>query len=144
MAEERFKAHICAYLILENKNSILLSLRQGTGYADGEWNLPSGHVENGETVTQAICREAKEEIGVHIKPEDLEPAHIMYRQSNRTNVDVFMRCTRWEGEITNCEPNKCGGLQFYPYIALPPETSDYIKTLFILLSEKKFYSELGW
>ncbi|HBL98207.1 TPA: NUDIX hydrolase [Candidatus Dependentiae bacterium] len=141
---ERFTAHICAYLIIEKDDTVLLSLRQGTGYADGEWNLPAGHTEKGETITQATCREALEEIGIQIKPENLETVHVMYRQSNRTNVDVFMRCSQWDGEITNCEPGKCGGLKFFPKNALPAETSAYIKQLFSLVKSGKIYSEIGW
>ena len=50
---------------------VLLALRQGTGYADGQWNLPSGKLDAGEMVDAAVCREAGEEVGLRLKPEDL-------------------------------------------------------------------------
>lgn len=144
MSSNHCRAHVCAYLILEKDNEVLLSLRQGTGFADGQWNLPAGHVEEGETVTQAICREALEEIGVTIDPKDLEVVHIMYHMSNRPNVVVCMRCGRWLGDICNVEPHKCGGLQFFRRDTLPDQTPDYIKHLFKLIAGNKFYSEYGW
>lgn len=45
---------------------VLLALRQGTGYADGQWNLPSGRLGAGKMVDAAVCREAREEVGVHL------------------------------------------------------------------------------
>lgn len=44
---------------------VLLQLRRGTGFMDGHWAAAvAGHVERGETVFAAACREAAEEIGV--------------------------------------------------------------------------------
>ncbi|MCA1702336.1 MAG: hypothetical protein LC808_03320 [Actinobacteria bacterium] len=40
--------------------NVLLALRDGTGYADGQWNLPSGKLEIGEDGVSALVREAAE------------------------------------------------------------------------------------
>jgi 8-oxo-dGTP diphosphatase len=53
-------------LILTNADHVLLALRDGTGYADGHWNLPSGKLEQGEDALSAVIREAREEIGVQL------------------------------------------------------------------------------
>ena len=54
-----YRSIVDALLILIRGNDVLLAQRQGTGYADGDWNLPSGKLEDGETVLQAalLCRE---------------------------------------------------------------------------------------
>ena len=46
--------------------TVLLSRRYQTGWHDGEYSVPAGHVEAGETVTQAALREAREEVGLEL------------------------------------------------------------------------------
>ena len=42
----------------------LLLIRRGHGPAAGEWSLPGGRVEGGETLAEAVVRELAEETGV--------------------------------------------------------------------------------
>ena len=42
----------------------LLLVRRGHGPAAGEWSVPGGRVEAGETVVEAVVRELAEETGV--------------------------------------------------------------------------------
>jgi 8-oxo-dGTP pyrophosphatase MutT (NUDIX family) len=37
--------------------------RAGTGFGDGAYSLPCGHMDGGETAAQAAQREAAEELG---------------------------------------------------------------------------------
>jgi len=55
-------------LVLAHAGRVLLALRDGTGYADGQWNLPSDKLEHGEDALSAVIREAREEIGVRLAP----------------------------------------------------------------------------
>lgn len=55
-------------IFYNEKNCLLLFLRDdkpGLPYAN-MWDLPGGHVEDGETPNECIVREMKEEIGVDI------------------------------------------------------------------------------
>jgi 8-oxo-dGTP pyrophosphatase MutT (NUDIX family) len=61
-----YRSIVDALIILVRGDQVLLAQRQGTGYADGAWNLPSGKLEDGETISQAAVREGLEEIGVRI------------------------------------------------------------------------------
>jgi 8-oxo-dGTP pyrophosphatase MutT (NUDIX family) len=115
----RQKISLNVYLVICKEKSVLLSLRQNTGYEDGKWSLVAGHCEAGESSKAALCREALEEIGIVIKQRDLNIAHVMHRQTDRDNMDVFMMCESWQGAIKNCEPNKCGGLTFFELDMLP-------------------------
>ena len=68
---ERNKIPITAQLAVMQDDKVLLLKRYNTGYEDGKYSLPGGHVEKGEEVTKAAIREAKEEIGIEIEPDDL-------------------------------------------------------------------------
>jgi 8-oxo-dGTP diphosphatase len=96
------------YLVLEKANRVLFQLRTATGYRDGEHGLPSGKVESGELLVDAIVREASEEVGLELRPEDLVLSHLMERHTPTGNwLDFFFVCLRWTGQPVNAEPHKC-------------------------------------
>lgn len=49
----------------------LLMIRRGRGPAQGEWSIPGGRVEWGETLAEAVVREVLEETGVPIACAEL-------------------------------------------------------------------------
>ena len=44
----------------------LLLIRRGRGAAQGQWSVPGGHVEWGETLHEAVVREMYEETGLEV------------------------------------------------------------------------------
>jgi 8-oxo-dGTP diphosphatase len=46
------------------ENEALLMIRRGRGPGAGEWSLPGGRVEQGETLAEAVVRELAEETGI--------------------------------------------------------------------------------
>lgn len=144
IVKKRAGASVNTYLVLKQGNEILLHLRKNTGYCDGMWSLVAGHVEDGEPATTAIIRETYEEIGITLSPEQINVVHVMHRQTNRLNVDIFFECTSWEGTIKNCEPEKCERLEFFSLENLPNNIVDYNIIAIKAILDGKFYSELGW
>jgi 8-oxo-dGTP pyrophosphatase MutT (NUDIX family) len=138
------KPNLSVYLILEEKGEILLGLRQNTGYEDGKWMFPAGHAEDSEPATYSMCREAKEEIGIDIIPEDLEVVYIVHRISNRENIDIFMKPKKYSGEIQNMEPDKCLEIKFFPKNNLPENMVAYAKIALENIEKKLLYMEYGW
>ena len=60
---ERHKNIPACYLYLKKNNQILLLRRFNTGFEDGNYFFVSGHLDGGESFTDAMIREAKEEAG---------------------------------------------------------------------------------
>lgn len=59
----------CSIIFVNDKRQVLLLLRDNRPdipYPD-TWDIPGGHVEEGETPEQCIIREMQEEIGVALK-----------------------------------------------------------------------------
>lgn len=119
---------IASYVIFQKGDKILLSSRRNTGYRDGEYGLPAGHIEENEFATAAAVREAHEEVGVDVTPEDLVPAHIMHRHcGDHERIDFFFASHKWTGEIINTEPDKCDNLNWFTLEQLPINTIPYIR-----------------
>lgn len=142
--KKRSGAAINVYLLLKRNDKILLSLRKNTGYFDEHYGLISGHVEDGESASMAIIREAKEEAGLNIGHEQLIFVHAMHRKTDRFNVDVFFECKNWEGEPSNLEMDKCAELHFFPIKNLPINLIPYIGQALYAITYRVPYAEDGW
>lgn len=55
---------VCGVVLVQNGKYLLVQEKQEKVY--GKWNLPAGHVDQGETLEQAATREAKEETGFEV------------------------------------------------------------------------------
>jgi 8-oxo-dGTP pyrophosphatase MutT (NUDIX family) len=130
--------------MLRKENQVLLSLRKNTGYRDGMWGLIAGHVEEGESATCAMIREAAEEAGLCLKQSDLTFVHIIHRKEDRINIDIFFDCCHWEGTLSNLEPHRCEELRWFSLNALPEHTIGTIQRVFNAVSQNITYSEEGW
>lgn len=146
MGKEHFKLVCAVYLILKKDGEVLLLRRFNTGFADGKYSLVAGHIDGGESIFDATVREAKEEVGIGIEPENLKVVHIMHRRCESPDYErfsVFMEANKYSGEIKNMEPEKCDDMRWFPIKDLPPNTVDYIKRV-IQNSGIGFFSEDGW
>jgi len=126
---ERFRVVPAAYLLLRREAGghpeVLLQLRRGTGYFDEHWAAgAAGHVERGESVFAAACREAVEELGITVDPADLLVLSVLHRTDPAhrpvdERVDVFFSCSRWAGTPVIRETDKAGELRWFRLAELP-------------------------
>jgi ADP-ribose pyrophosphatase YjhB (NUDIX family) len=116
-----------------------------TGFYDGAYSVPAGHVERGESATVALAREAYEELGVTVLVRDLVPALVMHRRDKEAErVDFFFSATVWGGDIVNAEPDKCDELVWFPLTELPQVMVPYVRTAIDLHLGGSRYAEFGW
>jgi ADP-ribose pyrophosphatase YjhB (NUDIX family) len=141
---ERFKLVPEAHLLLLQNDRILLLRRRNTGYEDGKFSVVAGHMEDGETAREAICREAREEAGIELAPDDLEFAHVVHRADRGQRVGFFFSAVRWRGEPRNMEPHKADDFRWFPLDALPDGMVPYVRRAIAAWRAGQGYSESGW
>jgi 8-oxo-dGTP diphosphatase len=141
----RYTTHVDLHLILrDDQGGVLLGQRQNTGWADGQLGLPSGHLEEAESATVGMAREAHEEIGVLVKTDDLRLVHILHHHTNSGRIALFFEAADWSGEITNTEPDKCAGWSFVNPTDPPAQIVPYIAHALRRIRAGEIYSERGW
>lgn len=148
--KERFltRSAVILMLIRDTKDGeeILLQKRQNTGYADGYYDLSaSGHVEEGESMIKALIREAKEEIGIEIKQEDVEFVTFIHKNiDNFPYYNGYFKVTKYDGEVKIGEPEKCEEIKWFNINNLPENVIDDRKQAIINYKNNTKYSEYGW
>lgn len=74
------------------KDGLYLLVQQGQGDVEGLWNIPAGYVDKGESLQQAVVREAKEESGYNI--EVGEPLGVWHTSSTESVKHAFVGTVR--------------------------------------------------
>ena len=94
-------------VIFDRRGRLLLQQRSD----GGQWGLPGGSVEIGESVADAVVREVKEETGLTVRPKRIigvysDPALqvVRYPDGNVWHyVNVCFECVARGGELTTCD-----------------------------------------
>ena len=140
----RTKFPVTVHLFFFRENQILLSRRFNTGYRDGEYSVPAGHLDGDETVRAAAAREAEEEIGVRIEAGDIRFSSAMHRIEGDERVDFFVHIQKWEGEPFNAELDKCDDLRWVDIGELPDNTIPYVRRAIANHLNGITFEEFGW
>ena len=115
-----------------------------TGYRDGEYSVPAGHLDGNETVRAAAQREAAEEVGVQIRADDILFSSVMHRNEGDERVDFFVLVRAWQGEPHNNEPEKCDELRWVNIKFLPENTIPYVRRAIENHHQGVHFDEFGW
>jgi 8-oxo-dGTP diphosphatase len=134
------------YVLLRREGKIVFVLRSNTGYMDGKYCLPAGHVEGLESFRQATMREAEEEVGIKLSSKQLRHAHTMHRHhGDHVRVDVFFEADGWTGDPVNNEPGVHSELAWFDESDLPfDKIVDWQAAALRCIARGEQYSELGW
>ena len=123
----RARFPVTVHLFFFRENQILLLRRFNTGFRDGEYTVPAGHIDGGEDIMEAAVREAKEEAGVDVAVGGLTFSTVMHRIEDEERVDFFFEAHAWAGEAFNAEPEKCDDLRWFDLSHLPENTVPYVR-----------------
>lgn len=133
------------HVFMIRDEQILLLKRCNTGHEDGQYGLPAGRLEQGEGLHAAAIREAREECGVEIAPEDLQMTSVMHIiNPGGERMDFFFIASKWSGEIRNCEPDKCADLRWFSVEQLPAELIPFVGEALDNYREGVWFSEYGY
>jgi len=117
-----------AYAAVRNSEGQVLLVRRAD---DGNWELPGGRVDAGESASQAVIREVAEEADVSIKVSGVvgvysDPGHVLAYPAGEVRQQVAVCFHAWavDGEARADEyetsaaawfdPNEVGGLPMHP------------------------------
>ena len=141
----RAKFPVTVHLLFFRNDQVLLLRRFNTGYADGMYSVPAGHLDGDEPVRAAAQREALEEIGVHINIKDVDFANVMHRKSDDSErVDFFVQVKAWDGGPFNAESDKCDELRWCDVDGLPENTIPYVRKAIQNFRDGVVFEEFGW
>ncbi len=117
-------------------DEILLLERMNTGYRDGFYSLPGGHVEPGESITYAAIREICEESGLVV--ENVLPRVVMPFDGG---VDFIFEAQEWKGVPRIGEPDRCARIGWFRQHLLPPNVVPFLPKALELIENDVWYSE---
>lgn len=125
----------------DGKKKILLSKRKNTGYKDGEYELPGGHLEENEDLYEAMIREAKEELGISLNRQDLKIVHIMYHYTGK-RMNFILEIEKSNLEPRIMEVDKCEELKWGEINNLPENTMEKVKIIIGYIEKGELYSKM--
>ncbi len=108
-------------IILDRQGRVLLQQRSD----GGQWGLPGGSVEIGESVREAVVREVQEETGLRVTAGRLigvysEPRRQVVRYPNGIvwhYVNISFECAVRGGDLTTCDETL--DLRYFSFQRLP-------------------------
>ena len=124
---------------------VLLARRAGTDRGDGLWNLPGGHVDDGEAAAVAAAREAGEEVGAVLDLSALRHVGVQrfdlpYPTGRARGFNFFFETTAWRGELAPGEATS--ELGWFAPDALPPDILLWLPAaIHTHLVERRFWVE---
>lgn len=118
----RSRFDVIAHTFVFDEGRLLLLRRANTGFLDGYYTLPGGHVEAGEKVTTAAVREVTEESGIEVL--EAVPVAVMPYGGG---VNFLFEAKRWRGTAVIGEPDRCDDLRWVSPHRLPNKTAPYLR-----------------
>ena len=136
MERDHFYVGVHALVIKDNK--ILLGKRKNV-YAEGQYGLPGGHLENHESIEQAVARELLEETGLTCESFIFSNVVNEPEPDNKHYIFFGFLAQNIKGEPALTEPDKCYGWEWFDLDNLPENTvTGHRKHIEAYLNHKNF------
>jgi len=121
-----------AAVIRNDAGQVLCQRRSETG----EWGLPAGGLDPGETPAEGIVREVREETGLEVEPVRVlgvfggRAQRVTYPNGDVVEFTAIVFACRVVGGTLASEDDETAGLRWFAVDALPPLSSPYPAELF--------------
>lgn len=137
--------YTAVYIVFRQDDKIAFVLRSNTDWMNDHYGLIAGKVEKDESFTAAAIREAQEEAGVRLKPDQLKLALTAHRKSrDLVWVDMIFEASSWEGELRNAEPDVHGELKWLDPNNLPENMVPSVRFYIEQVQAGNNFCEYGW
>lgn len=145
MSSQRTTNIPCVAIILRRDDKVLFLLREHTGWSDGNYCLPSGHVEENESFTDAARRELQEETGIQVEAAELDQVLVLHHQSDDgVRVTSCFEVNNLPAEPVNAEPDKHSEIAWLDPGNLPENIVPSSRFMLEQLAGGQHYAEMGW
>jgi 8-oxo-dGTP diphosphatase len=127
MSERSETIRYTADVVVTTTDGYVLLIERGWAPFKGQWALPGGHVDPGETSRAAAVRELAEEAGVYATPEELEQVGAFDRPDRDPRgryVTVAYQLTVISGTPIEAGDDAVNA-QWWPLSSLPPLAFDH-------------------
>ena len=133
---------VVVHTMVMRGDTLLLLRRARTGYLDGWYALPGGHLQRGEGIVECAIRELHEESGIRIESAQLQPvAALPYRSDDQQGIDFIMKCTAFDGEPHLAEPDRFDDIGWWDVDSLPAQTVPYVASALALVRRGEWFLE---
>ena len=134
---------VVVHTLMFRRERVLLLRRARTGYLDGWYALPGGHLQHGEGVVECAVRECFEETGIALDAAQLRPAAVLpYQSQDQQGIDFIFRCDDVVAEPRLAEPERFDDLGWWSVDALPPKTVPYIERVIAMVRSGEWFYEI--
>ncbi len=146
MSKDRFTLPVAVFLVLKKEDKVLLMRRANTGWCDGCFDLIAGHIDGDESLTTAVIREASEEMGIELAPENTHFAHLLHIKfsDGKEYFNPIFTADTWSGEPHIMEPDKCDLLEWFSLDSPPENLTPSARLGLKALASGAPYSESGF
>lgn len=135
--KERQSVVVVVHTIVRDANECILLLeRQDTGYMDGFLVPPGGHLEHGESISNAARREVNEESNLTLK--EFHPVVVMPFVGG---IDFIFESHHWEGTPAIGEPSKFSSIGWFDPLSLPDNVAPFVPKALELVDSGTWYHE---
>lgn len=143
---EAAQPYTAAFMLIKRGDEILFVRRSQTDWMNGFYGLPSGKVEPGEGFFAAAIREAKEEVGVTVRPEHTI-FKLAYWLQNEEEPDmewcnIVFQAEQWQGEPYNAEPHMHDEIAWFRMSELPDNVIPSVRSMLEAIERGDSYGEL--
>ena len=113
----------CDMVLVENGKILLV--KRGREPFKGEWAIPGGRIDEGETAEDCVRREMKEETGLDVKPIKLVGIYSDPKRDPRGIIAAAYLVRRIEGELKAGDDAE--EVRWFEIDTLPPLCTDHPK-----------------